>query len=104
MLETSVKHGHGQVSVVNLNSIPKFALFPGQIVMMNAKLQNNINKKSILFASALHTNARPDLPKELPQISESCGPIKIIVACGPYTLTDNLIYQPLQDLVKLVNL
>lgn len=100
LLETSVKHGHGQVSVVNLNSIPKFALFPGQIVMMNAKLQNNINKKSILFASALHTNARPDLPKELPQISESCGPIKIIVACGPYTLTDNLIYQPLQDLVK----
>lgn len=103
LLETSAKHGHGQVSVINLNSIPKFALFPGQVVMMNAKLQNNINRKSVLFASTLYTSAAPNLPKELPQISESCGPIKMIVASGPYTLTDNLVYQPLQDLIKLVN-
>ncbi len=49
-------------------------------------------------ASRVYEGVPLPLPDDKLSLSE--GPIKMIVACGPFSTSDNLVYEPLADLVK----
>ncbi|KAM3583242.1 DNA-directed DNA polymerase alpha subunit pol12 [Umbelopsis sp. WA50703] len=106
MLETSRYTGMGKRVKLQLGELPAFSLFPGQIVALEGV--NNSGK--ILSASKL-------LPMPLPSLAvhdtaelydynygeKTKGkPLDICVAAGPYTLDDDLTYQPLEELLQTI--
>ncbi|KAJ1735349.1 DNA-directed DNA polymerase alpha subunit pol12 [Coemansia biformis] len=97
-LETSRRLGNGRRIALDVRSTPSFSLFPGQIVAVEGK-----NLKGAEFSV---TQFRP-LPRlRHPRTGDSDGgsadpvePFSAVIASGPYTLSDNLEYEPLRDLV-----
>ncbi|KAJ1958680.1 DNA-directed DNA polymerase alpha subunit pol12 [Dipsacomyces acuminosporus] len=93
-LETSRRLGNGRRVPLDVRSTPSFSLFPGQIVAVEGK-----NLKGTEFAVS-QLRRLPSLPH--PSVGEREGgvrPFSAAVASGPYTLSDNLEYEPLNDLV-----
>ncbi|KAJ2159432.1 DNA-directed DNA polymerase alpha subunit pol12 [Coemansia sp. RSA 552] len=94
-LETSRRLGNGRCIPLDVQSTPSFSLFPGQVVAVEGK-----NLKGTEF-SVSQFRPLPRLP--LPPVGERPGgvvPFDAVVASGPYTLSDNFEYEPLQDLVE----
>ncbi|XP_046401984.1 DNA polymerase alpha subunit B isoform X2 [Ischnura elegans] len=75
-----------------------FAVFPGQVVVVNG--QNNKGQR--LFAQKIHSKASAPLPSKMPSLSKETGPLHVVVGAGPFTQLDTLSYEPLQDLMALV--
>ncbi|KAJ2780778.1 DNA-directed DNA polymerase alpha subunit pol12 [Coemansia javaensis] len=93
-LETSRRLGNGRRIALDVRTTPSFSLFPGQIVAIEGK-----NLKGTEF-SAAQFRLLPRLRH--PRIADRPGgivPFGAAVAAGPYTLSDNLEYEPLRDLV-----
>ncbi|KAJ1846200.1 DNA-directed DNA polymerase alpha subunit pol12, partial [Coemansia sp. RSA 2703] len=93
-LETSRRLGNGRRIPLDVRAAPSYALFPGQVVAVEGS-----NPKGSEFAvSRFHT--LPPMPH--PCIADRPAPVapfSAVVAAGPYTLADNLDYEPLSDLV-----
>lgn len=98
LVEKISPNANGFSAIVNLKNIHKYSLFPGQIVAMRTAISPGINRYT-LIPEALYTDATPELPVKQPNIPK---PLRIVVACGPFTLSDNLQNQPLDDLIKHV--
>ncbi|KAG0338313.1 DNA-directed DNA polymerase alpha subunit pol12 [Podila humilis] len=106
MLETSRTIGGGSRVRIDISELASFSFFPGQIVVLTG-----INANGTTFAvTAVHEI--PDLP--LPAASplelqefhyRKLGgqPVKIITAAGPYTLNDNLLFEPFSALMDQVD-
>ncbi|KAK9886639.1 hypothetical protein WA026_017560 [Henosepilachna vigintioctopunctata] len=96
MLEGTVQLNSGHCVHLNVDKISKVELFPGQVVVVKGKMLSG-NK---LIAENIYTDAISDLPLEPPVVKD---PLRIILASGPYTLNDNLNYDPMRDLLNYVN-
>lgn len=72
-------------------------LFPGQIVAIKG-----LNSVQGLKVEKIYTGAPLDAPEDQPQPSDEKKKIKIMVACGPFTLQHNVLYDPLKNLITLV--
>ncbi|KAJ2764245.1 DNA-directed DNA polymerase alpha subunit pol12, partial [Coemansia nantahalensis] len=93
-LETSRRLGNGRRIALDVRSTPSFSLFPGQIVAVEGK-----NLKGSEF-SVSQFRPLPRLGRA--RAGEEAGPVEpfsAVVASGPFTLSDNLEYEPLRDLV-----
>ncbi|GLV42254.1 DNA polymerase alpha subunit 2 [Carabus blaptoides fortunei] len=99
-LERHLPNVTGFRASINLQNIDKYSLFPGQIVAMRTTVRS-IKSRYMLVPEKIYTDATPALPAEVPNIPGR-GPLRIVVACGPFTLSDNLQNQPLDDLIKHV--
>uniref|UniRef100_A0A672Z0F9 DNA polymerase alpha subunit B n=1 Tax=Sphaeramia orbicularis TaxID=375764 RepID=A0A672Z0F9_9TELE len=89
LLEAGPEQG-GQQVPVDLSELKEYSLFPGQVVMMEG--MNTTGRK--LVASKLYEGV--PLPFYTP------GPMNVLVACGPYTPSDGLTFDPLIDLINVI--
>lgn len=99
LLEAGPEQG-GQQIPVDLSELKEYSLFPGQVVVMEG--MNTTGRK--LVASKLYEGA--PLPFYSPQVKmevdEAAEPLNVLVACGPYTPSDTLTYDPLLDLINVI--
>ncbi|KAG0374532.1 DNA-directed DNA polymerase alpha subunit pol12 [Mortierella sp. AD032] len=106
LLETSRSLGNGARVKLDVMEVQGFSFFPGQIVVLSG-----LNSHGSIFA-VTRVHELPSLPMagaspadlEDFQYKKMAGqPIKMIVAAGPYTLSDNLLFEPFAALMEHVN-
>ncbi|KAG0003163.1 DNA-directed DNA polymerase alpha subunit pol12 [Entomortierella chlamydospora] len=106
VLETSRSIGGGSRVKLDVSELTGFSFFPGQIVVLSG-----INANRSIFA-VTQVHKLPPLPmaRANPEELVNCHykklggqPIKMIVAAGPYTLSDNLLFEPFSALMNHVS-
>lgn len=99
LLEAGPEQG-GQQVPVDLSELKEYSLFPGQVVVMEG--MNATGRK--LVASKLYEGV--PLPfytsNEKMESDEAAEPLNVLVACGPYTPSDSLTFDPLLDLISVI--
>ncbi|XP_029962856.1 DNA polymerase alpha subunit B [Salarias fasciatus] len=97
LLEAGPEQG-GQQVPVDLSELKEYSLFPGQVVVMEG--MNATGRK--LVASKLYEGV--PLPFHTPDVKIEADeePLNILVACGPYTPSDSLTFDPLLDLIGVI--
>lgn len=115
LLETTVQLSNAQTISLDLQKVNQCSLFPGQIVALNASKL----KPGSISVSSIYNDASLSLPVDIPDINTSgnwnykilefvcdnnnfLGPLQMVVAAGPFTLTTNFSYGPLVDLISYV--
>lgn len=99
LLEAGPEQGGQQVSV-DLSELGEYSLFPGQVVVMEG--MNTTGRR--LVASKLYEGVplpfySPEVKQELDEVLE---PVSVLVACGPFTPSDSLTFDPLLDLITVI--
>uniref|UniRef100_S4RAM7 DNA polymerase alpha subunit B n=1 Tax=Petromyzon marinus TaxID=7757 RepID=S4RAM7_PETMA len=101
LLQGDLDISAGLATPLDLSQIPEFSLFPGQVAMLDGL--NPTGKKFV--ASKLY-EAVP-LPFYCPEPEEeeniSDGSVTMLVACGPFSTSDSINYEPLCDLITVIN-
>ncbi|XP_006901509.1 PREDICTED: DNA polymerase alpha subunit B [Elephantulus edwardii] len=99
ILEGDREHSSGAQIPVDLSELKEYSLFPGQVVIMEGI--NPTGRK--LVATKLYEGV--PLPFHQPT-EEDDGDFEqrmVLIACGPYTTSDSITYDPLLDLVTVIN-
>lgn len=99
LLEAGPEQG-GQQIPIDLSELKEYSLFPGQVVVMEG--MNTTGRKLVaskLFEGAPLPFYTPQLKMEVDEVAE---PLNVLVACGPYTPSDTLTYDPLLDLINII--
>jgi DNA polymerase alpha subunit B len=107
MLEGSFKFSNGRRVMLDLSEVGNFSLFPGQIVLVEGI---NTSGKSIVVSKIIDGVKKPHLPVDSLKLDkfhkttdfQNNQPLEVMVACGPFTTSDNLDYQPLDFLLQNV--
>ncbi|XP_055649233.1 LOW QUALITY PROTEIN: DNA polymerase alpha subunit B [Falco peregrinus] len=95
VLEGDREHSGGGQIPLDLSELKEYSLFPGQIVALEG---TNSTGKS-LVVSKLYEGV--PLPFHTPP--EPCPEQRmVLVACGPYTTSDSIAYDPLADLIEVI--
>ncbi|XP_077388690.1 DNA polymerase alpha subunit B [Festucalex cinctus] len=97
LLEAGPEQGGQQVRV-DLSELQEYSLFPGQVVAMEG--MNTTGGK--LVVSKLYEGI--PLPFYTPEgkMEPDEEPVNVLVACGPYTPSDSLNFEPLLDLIHVI--
>ncbi|XP_060935756.1 DNA polymerase alpha subunit B [Limanda limanda] len=97
LLEAGPEQG-GQQVPVDLSELKEYSLFPGQVVVMEG--MNTTGRK--LVASKLYQSV--PLPFYTPEIKMEMDEelMNVLVACGPFTTSDTLTFDPLLDLISII--
>lgn len=98
ILEGDREHSSGARVPVDLSELQDFSLFPGQIVAMDG-----INSTGTKFVA---TKLYEGVPLPFYQPTEEGGDLEqtmVLVACGPFTTSDSITYDPLLDLITIIN-
>uniref|UniRef100_A0A673KGH4 DNA polymerase alpha subunit B n=1 Tax=Sinocyclocheilus rhinocerous TaxID=307959 RepID=A0A673KGH4_9TELE len=101
LLEAGQEQGGRQVPV-DLSELKEFSLFPGQVVVMEG-----MNPSGERFVATKLYEGIP-LPFYCPsegkqEMDEVSEPVMVMMACGPYTPSESLTYDPLIDLITIIN-
>ncbi len=94
VLQGSMDATGGHSIHLDLSKLDSYSLFPGQIVGVECTNPNG----SKLLVSKLYSEL--PTPSPVPVEKDQCT--EIYTACGPYTLNDSDNYQPLLDLLDIV--
>ncbi|XP_067373601.1 DNA polymerase alpha subunit B isoform X3 [Channa argus] len=97
LLETGPEQG-GQQVPVDLSELKEYSLFPGQVVVMEG--MNTTGRK--LMASKLYEGVPLPLYNSEIKMEMDEEPVNVLVACGPYTPSDSLTFDPLLDLISVI--
>lgn len=97
LLEAGPDQG-GQVVPVDLSELKEYSLFPGQVVALEG--MNTTGKK--LMASKLCEGVPLPFYSSDVRMEMDEEPVNILVACGPYTPSDSLTFDPLLDLINVI--
>ncbi|XP_035684552.1 DNA polymerase alpha subunit B-like [Branchiostoma floridae] len=96
LLEGSRETSARKTVHLDLSEVSEYSLFPGQIVACDGL--NTTGSKLVVskFYQGVH------LPfAEVDETSENLSvPVQVLVAAGPFTPSDSLAYEPLEDLLK----
>ncbi|XP_023566572.1 DNA polymerase alpha subunit B isoform X3 [Octodon degus] len=98
ILEGDQEHSSGARVPVDLSELKEYSLFPGQVVIMEGI--NTTGRK--LVATKLYEG----VPLPFYQPTEEDGDFErtmVLVACGPFTTSDSITYDPLLDLISIIN-
>ncbi|KAK3864007.1 hypothetical protein Pcinc_030268 [Petrolisthes cinctipes] len=98
LLEGSRSASGAATVPLDLSRLKQYSLFPGQIVGV-AGVNPTGNK---LLAQELIPGKLLPPPTNPVTISSSTGCVQVVVGCGPFTTTDNLLYEPLTDLLTTI--
>ncbi|XP_043102607.1 DNA polymerase alpha subunit B [Puntigrus tetrazona] len=101
LLEAGQEQGGRQVPV-DLSELKEFSLFPGQVVVMEG-----MNPSGEKFVATKLYEGIPlpfycpsEVKQEMDEVSES---VMVMMACGPFTPSDSMTYDPLIDLITIIN-
>ncbi|KAK2168708.1 hypothetical protein NP493_1223g00005 [Ridgeia piscesae] len=94
VLEGSRETSGGRHIQLDLSAIERYSLFPGQIVALDG-----INSSGKTFVATKLYQGVP-LPLAKPTETAQAGGISVVIAAGPFTTSDCLSYEPLEDLMK----
>ncbi|XP_061756114.1 DNA polymerase alpha subunit B isoform X1 [Nerophis ophidion] len=99
VLEAGPEQGAQQVRL-DLSELQEYSLFPGQVVAMEG--MNTTGDK--LVVSKIYEGIPPpfftsDVKEETDEAAEA---LNVLVACGPYTPSDSLNFDPLLDLIHVI--
>ncbi|XP_021054665.1 DNA polymerase alpha subunit B [Mus pahari] len=98
ILEGDREHSSGAQIPVDLSELQEYSLFPGQVVIMEGF--NTTGRR--LTATKLYEGV--PLPFYQPTEEEGASEQTVVlVACGPYTTSDSITYDPLLDLIAIIN-
>ncbi|KAF7097866.1 hypothetical protein CFC21_099649 [Triticum aestivum] len=109
LLQGSVEHSRGQRVRLDLKDINQFSLFPGQVVGIEGH-----NPSGHCFVASKLTDSIPiSVDDQLPCAKKQAGDheghqnsntlsrvLSSVIAAGPFTTTDNLSFEPLQELLS----
>ncbi|KAF1803689.1 DNA polymerase alpha/epsilon subunit B-domain-containing protein [Mucor lusitanicus] len=94
LLQLSRDVGMGKRVRLNLAKVSDYTLFPGQIVgVFGTNMRGDVFHVDQFLLPPMPNNIESDILTDR-------KPVEMIVASGPYTLDDDLSYQPLEDLLK----
>ncbi|XP_064602750.1 DNA polymerase alpha subunit B-like [Liolophura sinensis] len=95
VLEGSRETSAGRCIPIDLSELKEYSLFPGQVVAfdgINITGQKFVTRK-------LHKGVPPPQPEKAVKI-EADEVVNVMVATGPFSTSDNMMYEPLGDLYK----
>ncbi|EPS73745.1 hypothetical protein M569_01012 [Genlisea aurea] len=110
LLQSSVEHSGGQHVRVDLQNLSQFSLFPGQVVgveghnpsghcLLASKVFDHIPLP--ITSSEENPAKRRLLDDDLRQSAkDATASVSLIVAAGPFTTTENLSFEPLNELLS----
>ncbi|GMH31083.1 hypothetical protein Nepgr_032926 [Nepenthes gracilis] len=111
LLQSSVEHSGGQHVRLDLGKLTHYSIFPGQVVGIvgNNPSGHCFIASEILYPSSFsisadenfHPAKRQALEEESSMIDQLgvLEELSMIIAGGPYTTTDNLLFEPLTELL-----
>ncbi|KAK6922360.1 DNA polymerase alpha/delta/epsilon, subunit B [Dillenia turbinata] len=112
LLQSSVEHSGGQCVRLDLKNLSQYSIFPGQVVgieghnpsghcMIASKLVDSI-PLSISTNLDLHPAKKQTMDPEFQPTDSSSvlAELSMIAAAGPFTTTDNLMFEPLTGLLS----
>ncbi|KAL6186378.1 hypothetical protein ACLB2K_042498 [Fragaria x ananassa] len=115
LLQSSAEHSGGQRVRVELHNVSQYSIFPGQVVgiaghnpsghcFIASKLIDSI-PLSAAADEELHPAKKPALDPESLSIGLAIPQpeLSVIIASGPFTTIDNLLFEPLKELLAYAN-
>jgi len=93
MLEGSMQHSGGASVKLDLSKVPSYSLFPGQVVLVEGTNPTGRCITATSIVSAVPAAATPTEPRQV-------SPHSVVAACGPFSTSENLAYEPLQELLE----
>ncbi|KAJ4795175.1 DNA polymerase alpha subunit B [Rhynchospora pubera] len=108
LLQCSAEHSCGQRVRLDLHNLTKFSLFPGQVVGIQGrnpsghyfvalKVFDSLPIPNEIACPPAKKQARPI--EDAPSTSSPSRVLSAIIASGPFTTSDNLLFEPLQELL-----
>ncbi|XP_049614644.1 DNA polymerase alpha subunit B [Syngnathus scovelli] len=97
LLEAGPEQGGQQVHL-DLSELQEYSLFPGQVVAMEG--MNTTGRK--LVVSKLYEGIPLPFYSSAGKMESDEEPVNVLVACGPYTPSDSLNFEPLLDLIHVI--
>lgn len=111
LLQSSVEHSGGQRVRLELQKLNQFSVFPGQVVgveghnpsghcLIASKLVDSVPLSATADVS-LPPAKKQALDQEIQSIdlSPTQAELSVIIASGPFTTVDNLLFEPLTELL-----
>ncbi|XP_062892392.1 DNA polymerase alpha subunit B isoform X3 [Mobula hypostoma] len=106
MLQGDLEHSTGMQVPVDLSELKEYSLFPGQVVVLDG-----INSTGrCIVASHLYEGVplpfhkpQKELEEEEVEDLEGLEQQMVLVACGPYTTSDSITYDPMMDIIDVIN-
>ncbi len=107
LLEGSYRDSKGKRVTLDVSELGAYSFFPGQIVLVQGinSSGNKIVAKQVVDGCS---KPKPSISsKQMIEYHHSAlyqggEPLEIMVACGPFTTSDNLEYAPMLDLLRKV--
>ncbi|KAM9207843.1 LOW QUALITY PROTEIN: DNA polymerase alpha subunit B [Leptosomus discolor] len=96
VLEGDREHSSGGQVPLDLSELKEYSLFPGQVVALEGT--NSTGRRMVV--SKLYEGV--PLPFHAPPPEPAPEQRMVLVACGPYTPSDSLAYDPLTDLLEVI--
>ncbi|CAL4911022.1 unnamed protein product [Urochloa decumbens] len=111
LLQGSVEHSRGERVRLDLKDLDQFSLFPGQVVGIEGHNPSGhcfvasklIDLIPVSVDTQLPTAKKQAVDNESHQSSDTgtlSRALSSVIAAGPYTTTDNLLFEPLQELLS----
>ncbi|XP_034700051.1 DNA polymerase alpha subunit B [Vitis riparia] len=111
LLQSSVQHSGGQRVRLDLSKLNQFSIFPGQVVgieghnpsghcLIASKILDSIPVSAPTDVD-LHPAKKQARDEEFQSadLSHKLAELSLMVAAGPFTTTDNLLFEPLTELL-----
>jgi DNA polymerase alpha subunit B len=105
LLESGRRIGGGMRARLNMENIADFSLFPGKVIAVKGSNPDGsvFIVKEVLELPPLNFAASSKAELQAVVERQDNKPLSIVVASGPYTTSDNLLFEPLADLVQHIN-
>ncbi|XP_061783829.1 DNA polymerase alpha subunit B isoform X3 [Nerophis lumbriciformis] len=98
VLEAGPEQGAQQVRL-DLSELQEYSLFPGQVVAMEGL---NTTGEKLVVSKIYEGIPPPFFTSDVKEETDEAEALNVLVACGPYSPSDSLTFDPLLDLIHVI--